>query len=199
MGEALRGRGGRTSEGSGSVTGAGVGGVGVLDALPEDELLALLLGCCAAPGWAAATAARRPFGDPEALLAAAAEELAATTEADVDLALAAHPRIGERSAHAASRREQAAALGADAGVLAALADGNAAYEERFGHVYLVRAAGRSGDELLALLRERLTHDPATERRVLREQLAEINALRLTRALEDLAPAGGAAGAPGGAR
>jgi len=59
-----------------------------------------------------------------------------------------------------------------------LAEGNRAYEERFGHVYLVRAAGRSGEELLALLRERLRNDPDTEAEIVRAQLAEITALRI---------------------
>jgi 2-oxo-4-hydroxy-4-carboxy-5-ureidoimidazoline decarboxylase len=68
--------------------------------------------------------------------------------------------------------------GLDEAGRAALAEGNRAYEERFGHVYLVRAAGRSGEELLALLQDRLRHDPATEADVVRAQLAEITALRI---------------------
>jgi 2-oxo-4-hydroxy-4-carboxy-5-ureidoimidazoline decarboxylase len=63
---------------------------------------------------------------------------------------------------------------------AELTAGNRAYEERFGHVYLVRAAGRSGEEMLALLRERLAHDDHAERDVVRRQLAEITSLRLRR-------------------
>ena len=56
--------------------------------------------------------------------------------------------------------------------------GNAAYEERFGRIYLVRAKGRSGEELLALLEQRLGNDPATELEVTRQQLGEIALLRL---------------------
>jgi 2-oxo-4-hydroxy-4-carboxy-5-ureidoimidazoline decarboxylase len=65
-----------------------------------------------------------------------------------------------------------------------IVDGNRAYEERFGHVYLVRATGRTAEELLALLRERLDNDPETERAVVRRELAEINALRLQRLVQD---------------
>ena len=68
--------------------------------------------------------------------------------------------------------------GADGDVRARLAAGNRAYEERFGHVYLVCATGRSADELLALLESRLRHDPGTERRVARAELAKINRIRL---------------------
>jgi 2-oxo-4-hydroxy-4-carboxy-5-ureidoimidazoline decarboxylase len=70
--------------------------------------------------------------------------------------------------------------GADPTVLAALADGNRAYEERFGHVYLVCATGRSAEELLDVLRTRLGNDPATERAVALGELAAINRLRIAR-------------------
>ena len=153
-----------------------------LDALDDERFERLLRSCCDAPAWAARLVARRPFGTGEALLAAAEQELAASSEDDVDAALAAHPRIGERSASADSRREQSAALAADPAVLEALAAGNREYEERFGHVYLVRAAGRSAGELLEVLRSRLGNDPATERAVLRRELAAITRLRLQHAL-----------------
>jgi 2-oxo-4-hydroxy-4-carboxy-5-ureidoimidazoline decarboxylase len=154
--------------------------VGELDALDASRCEELLRSCCDAPEWAARTTARRPFGTLEGLLTAAAEELAATAEADVDVALAAHPRIGEKSDSATSRREQAGALGDSADVLDRLAEGNRRYEEKFGHVYLVFASGRSGSELLEILLSRLDNDAATERAVLRAELAKITELRLTR-------------------
>ena len=67
---------------------------------------------------------------------------------------------------------------ADAEVRAALLDGNRAYEERFGHVFLIRAAGRSPDEMLAELRRRLGNDVVTERAEVTEQLAQITGLRV---------------------
>ena len=164
-------------------------GAAAFDALDAQEAAALLLTCCAAPGWARRVAARRPLRTAERVLAAAEEELRAADETDVAAALAGHPRIGERSASAASGREQAAVLTAGARVLAELADANRAYEERFGHVYLVCASGRGADELLAVLRRRLGNDPATERGVLRAELTAITALRLRRALAALAGEG----------
>jgi 2-oxo-4-hydroxy-4-carboxy-5-ureidoimidazoline decarboxylase len=113
-----------------------------------------------------------------AALQTAAE--AALTDADLDDAMAGHPRIGDRTAGGASRREQSGVAGADPGVLAALADGNRAYEERFGHVYLVCATGRSAEELLDVLRTRLGNDPATERAVALGELTAINRLRIAR-------------------
>ncbi|UYP20021.1 2-oxo-4-hydroxy-4-carboxy-5-ureidoimidazoline decarboxylase [Rhodococcus sp. Z13] len=150
------------------------------DALPEADAVALLLDCCASPTWARSVAAARPFGNREALLSAASAAAESLTGADLDDALAGHPRIGERSEHASSRREQAAVTTADAGTLERIAAGNGAYEEKFGHVYLVRAAGRSAGELLEILERRLANDPETERKEVRAALAEITRLRLER-------------------
>lgn len=151
-----------------------------LNALPAADAERALLACCRSPVWAAAVAAGRPYAGTEALFAAADAALAELDEDEVDAALAGHPRIGERTATASfSHGEQAGLDGTATGVREALAAGNRAYEERFGHVYLVCATGRSGDQLLATLLERLGNDPAQERQVLREELRKINRIRLS--------------------
>lgn len=154
------------------------------DVLPEAEAERLLLGCCASSRWACTVAAGRPYGSRDALLAAADRALADLDDADVDEALAGHPRIGERSGSAASTREQDGVLSSQDAVLAALAEGNRAYEERFGHVYLVCASGRSGAELLDILKERLANDPATERVRMRAELGKINRIRLGQLVDE---------------
>ncbi len=63
-------------------------------------------------------------------------------------------------------------------VTAAIAAGNRAYEERFGHVFLIRAAGRTAEEMLAELRRRLGNPEEQERAEVTEQLAQITALRV---------------------
>lgn len=150
--------------------------------MPRAEVVTALTACARIESWTTALADARPFPDRDAVLAAARELAAGWTIAEVDGALADHPRIGERhtgdaAAAALSSREQAG-VGDDADVAARLRAGNAAYEERFGRIYLVRAKGRSAEELLALLDQRLTHDPATEDAVVIGQLAEIALLRL---------------------
>jgi 2-oxo-4-hydroxy-4-carboxy-5-ureidoimidazoline decarboxylase len=139
--------------------------------LTEDTLLTV----CTAPGWAARVAARS-CSTLDDLLAAADAEL---TDADLDPAMAGHPRIGDRTAGGRSRHEQSAVAAASDDVLDALAAGNRAYEERFGHVYLVCATGRSAEDLLATLHTRLRNDAATERAVALVELAAINRIRLT--------------------
>jgi 2-oxo-4-hydroxy-4-carboxy-5-ureidoimidazoline decarboxylase len=159
---------------------SGVVGVGVaaFNALPAGEARAALLACCHAERWAAQVAQGRPYPSLGALQGRAAEVL---TDEDVTEALAGHPRIGQAPAagHSSwSRSEQSGLADADQAVRAELAAGNQAYEARFGHIYLVGAAGRSATELLAILQARLTNDPKTERQVMRGELIKINDLRL---------------------
>jgi 2-oxo-4-hydroxy-4-carboxy-5-ureidoimidazoline decarboxylase len=150
---------------------------------PSDRLVEALRACNAAPRFAHEVLAGRPYPDADDL-AARAEEVARSLSWDeVSVALAAHPRIGDRpegsSAEAeASRREQSSMTDADAATRAALVDGNRAYEDRFGHVFLIRAAGRSPEEMLAELRRRLANDAGAERAEATEQLAQITGLRV---------------------
>ncbi|MFD6102455.1 2-oxo-4-hydroxy-4-carboxy-5-ureidoimidazoline decarboxylase [Nocardia salmonicida] len=144
--------------------------------LPAATAEQALLACCSAPRWAQAVAAARPYATTESLTAAADAASASLDDADIDEALAGHPRIGDRPTSASSAREQSGVTGQD--VRSALAEGNRAYEAKFGHIYLVCAAGRSGEELLAVLRARLDNDPSTERQVMRTELSKINRLRL---------------------
>lgn len=146
-----------------------------LNALPTPACEDALRTVCTAPRWAAAVAAGRPFASVDALQDAAA---AALTDTDLEPAFAGHPRIGDRGASGSAGHEQAAVAGAGADVHAALAEGNAAYEARFGHVYLVCASGRSAEDLLATLHARLANDPATERKVALAELVAINRLRI---------------------
>ncbi|MEU7215484.1 2-oxo-4-hydroxy-4-carboxy-5-ureidoimidazoline decarboxylase [Nocardia iowensis] len=154
------------------------------NALPESAATEALLACCSSPAWARALVAGRPYATVDAVLDAADAVLAELPESEIDLALAGHPRIGERPDTAASAREQAGVADAQDAVRSALAAGNRAYEERFGHIYLVCASGRSGSELLAILEARLGNGGETERRVMRTELAKINRIRLRALLAD---------------
>ncbi len=165
--------------------------VEVVNSLPAERLAEDLRACCAAPAWGAAIVAQRPFGDRAAVLAAADAAARSLSWEDVLAGLSAHPRIGERAAGdskeaAWSRREQsAAAESVDDVTRAELIEANQAYEERFGHVFLIFASGRRPAEILAAARERLGHDEATERAVVAGELGRIAHLRLERVLDAL--------------
>jgi 2-oxo-4-hydroxy-4-carboxy-5-ureidoimidazoline decarboxylase len=146
--------------------------------------LARLLEVCSSPLWAQRVLAAGPFRDVEALLQHADRVLAGLPDTEIDAALEGHPRIGGRVDSPSSAREQASVTDADEHVLAELAAKNQQYENKFGYVYLVCASGRSAEELLAVLTDRLANDPETERRVMRTELMKINRLRLQRLLAE---------------
>lgn len=157
-----------------------------LNAAEAAEAERELLACCASRRWADELLALRPYHDLAGLRRVSNTVLAELSWADVEEALAAHPRIGERAAGegreaAWSRSEQAGAAESSADTVADLAGGNVAYEERFGHVFLICATGLSGEQMLHALRERLGNDPETERGVVRAELAKIVDLRLGKA------------------
>ncbi|WP_019819339.1 2-oxo-4-hydroxy-4-carboxy-5-ureidoimidazoline decarboxylase [Saccharomonospora saliphila] len=151
------------------------------NAAPAEEVTAALLACCDAPAWAATVRAGRPYSDVDALATAADTAARALSEAEIDRALAAHPRIGDRASgtdtgSAWSRQEQSG-VDRDAATRQALLEGNHAYEKRFGRVFLLCATGLSSEEVLASLRERLGHDPAHEAEVVADELRKIAVLR----------------------
>jgi len=121
-----------------------------------------------------------PYPDLDSLLGAAEQAWSELEPADWTEALAGHPRIGERggSSPAASEREQSGVRTAAAATLDQLAEENRRYEARFGHVFLVAAAGRSADEILAALRERMGNDPVTEAQVAAAEHRKIARRRL---------------------
>ena len=153
--------------------------------LPEDKAVAELLAVCHSRRWAEAVAAGRPYPDVATLQQAADEVWTGLSPEDWLEALEAHPRIGERGGASAgwSRQEQAGVGDAGQDVRERLARGNADYEARFGHVFLISAAGRSADEILAALTERLGNDPGTELRVAAGEHRRITRLRIERLLE----------------
>ena len=143
----------------------------------------LLLTCLDAPQWADRVLAGRPYdsvGEVEDAMVAASTTI---SDEELEQALARHPRIGERAdadrheaAHSA--REQSGVDRDDADLARRLEDGNRAYEDRFGRVFIVRAAGRSGTDILEHLRQRLDNSDELERAATIDQLTQIAVLRM---------------------
>jgi allantoicase len=161
-----------------------------LNAADVPELHAVLADFCAAPDWIARVAAARPFHSGDEVFAASDAGNAAVTQDGWREAFRHHPRIGERTAErqqsdaaqALSAREQSGVHGGNDTNTAALVEANRAYEQRFGHVFIICASGRSSAEMLASLRERMTNDPATEIKTAAEEQQKITRLRLERLL-----------------
>ena len=160
------------------------------NAMDTPELAAALADFCGAPAWTARMIAARPFATADSVFAAADAASAALGPEDWREAFRHHPRIGERTAERSqsdaardlSSREQSGVQGAAPADLQALAEGNRAYEERFGYVFIVCAAGRTTAEMLGALRDRLKNDPDRELDIAAGEQRRITRLRLERVL-----------------
>ncbi len=161
-----------------------------LNALPAESARKALLRCCGCARWAGAVLAARPFRDKAGLLAASDAAWAAMGEDEWLEAFAHHPRIGGKDALRAkysatrdlARVEQAGAAAASEAVLDALAAGNAAYETKFGHIFIVCATGKSAAEMLDLLKSRLPNDAGTEKRLAAGEQHKVTKIRLEKLL-----------------
>ena len=173
----------------GRVTDAGRARLGMqrLNWLTADEAAVALRACCGSTAWVQGMIARLPLPNLSALLQAAEEVWAGLVPKDYLEAFAAHPRIGENhpvgtpaSPRAArwSSDEQSGVHAANDEVQASLAQGNREYEQRFGHIYLVCATGKSAPELLTLLQSRLRNSAEVELRIAIEEQRKITRLRL---------------------
>jgi OHCU decarboxylase len=153
-----------------------------LNTLPREAALKQFLSICRSGKWAESMTDSRPYADTAQLQRTAESVWLGLGPDDWLEALEGHPRIGERggAAEEHSRQEQAGMDQASSSVRAAIADGNRRYEERFGHVFLIAAAGRGPEEILGELTRRLGNSPEEELRVAAEEHRRITRLRLER-------------------
>ena len=157
--------------------------LGSFNTAPVQDAERTVLSCCASRTFATAIAGGRPYPDGAALLAAVDAAFAALSWDDIVEAMSEHPRIGDRAVRTGmSAAEQSGAAAASDAVRQGLAAGNVAYEERFGHVFLICASGLSGQEMLTSLQARLGNDEEAERTVVRAELRKITRLRMTKML-----------------
>lgn len=154
--------------------------------LPREEAERAILPCCGSKTWAASMASKRPIEDETSLLASSDLIWQNLDESEWLEAFRSHPRIGEsRAEHnsapqswALAAQEQQKAATADDSVKMALKQGNLEYEQKFGHIFIVCATGKSASEILEILRRRLHNDDATELRQAAEEQRQIMYLRL---------------------
>jgi 2-oxo-4-hydroxy-4-carboxy-5-ureidoimidazoline decarboxylase len=151
------------------------------NAAPGEAATHDVLSCCESTVFAKLITDGRPYRDTDALDAAIGTAFEALTWDDIVEAMNAHPRIGARTG-GISAAEQAGAAAAGAAVRQALVTGNQAYEQRFGHVFLICATGLSGQEMLDALHRRLRNSAEAEQAEVRKELLKITRLRLRKLL-----------------
>ena len=157
-----------------------------LNTLSAEEAAKELLQCCGSRRWAQEMANRRPYQSLETLIKTANDVWWTLQPNDWLEAFRSHPKIGEKKAaesvSAQSRewsgQEQAGASNASQEIVDSLATLNRAYEQKFGFIFIICASGKTSDEMLSALRERLEHDPVTELRIAAGEQSKITELRL---------------------
>ena len=160
--------------------------------LGDAEACAILRNCCSAEAWVARMNRSRPYADHASLTARASEHWADLSEDDYLEAFAGHPKIGDvnslREKYASSKAmaggEQSGVNEASDAVLHRLADGNTAYEARFGFIFIVFATGKSAAEMLSLLEARLPNSRDEEMHNARVEQGKITALRLDKLIRE---------------
>ncbi|MEV7391192.1 2-oxo-4-hydroxy-4-carboxy-5-ureidoimidazoline decarboxylase [Streptomyces sp. NPDC091215] len=159
-------------------------GLARFNALEEHAAFAALHEACASTAWARRLLAARPYATPESLYSASDAAMADLTGADLEEAMAGHPPIGRpRPGDPTSAREQSGMAGAAEGLKAEMLELNLAYQEKFGHVFLICATGRTGEEMRDAVKERIGNAPGQEREIVRTELGKINRIRLARLVE----------------
>ncbi|WP_055525859.1 2-oxo-4-hydroxy-4-carboxy-5-ureidoimidazoline decarboxylase [Streptomyces graminilatus] len=157
----------------------GPGGLARFNALAEPAARAALHEVCASSAWGRHLLAKRPYATAEDLYTASDTATAALSADDLAEAMAGHPPIGRpKPGDPASAREQRGMAGASEELKAEMLELNLAYQERFGHVFLICATGRSGEQMRDAVRERIGNTPEREREIVRTELGKINRIRL---------------------
>ncbi|NNN35702.1 2-oxo-4-hydroxy-4-carboxy-5-ureidoimidazoline decarboxylase [Streptomyces sp. S3(2020)] len=153
--------------------------------LEEHAAFAALHEACASTAWAKRLLAARPYPAVDALYTASDAAMAELTTADLEEAMAGHPPIGRpKEGDPTSAREQRGMAGASDDLKAEMLELNLAYQDRFGHVFLICATGRTGEQMRDAVKERIGNAPEQEREIIRTELGKINRIRLARLVEE---------------
>lgn len=136
-------------------------------------------------GLGSALLARRPYATADDLFAASDAAMAELTTADLEEAMAGHPPIGRpKPGDPTSSREQRGMAGASEELKAQMLELNLAYQEKFGHVFLICATGRTGEQMRDAVKERIGNSPEQEREIVRSELGKINRIRLANLVQE---------------
>ncbi len=161
-----------------------------LNSLTAEEATKELRQCCGSTRWAEQMSNDRPYSTLDAVITHADRLWWSLTPDDWLEAFRSHPKIGEKKASDKgsaqssewSGQEQAGVSSASQDIVNSLASLNRVYEQKFGFIFIICATGKTSEEMLAALKERLQHDSDTELRLAAAEQAKITELRLKKLL-----------------
>ncbi|WP_405997797.1 2-oxo-4-hydroxy-4-carboxy-5-ureidoimidazoline decarboxylase [Streptomyces sp. NBC_00829] len=160
-------------------------GLARFNASQDSAARAALHEVCASSAWGSTLLAQRPYATVEALFDAGDAATAELTAEDLAEAMAGHPPIGRpKPGDPTSSREQSGMAGASEELKTEMLELNLSYQDRFGHVFLICATGRTGEQMRDAVRERIGNSPEQERDIVRAELGKINRIRLARLVEE---------------
>lgn len=150
----------------------------------EAASLAVLHEVCASTAWVHKLLAQRPYASAAALFTASDAAMAELRADDLAEAMSGHPPIGRpKPGDPTSTREQRGMDGASEELKAEMLELNLAYQDKFGHVFLICATGLGAEQVCEAVRARIDNTPERERENVRTELVKINRIRLARIAE----------------
>ena len=162
-----------------------------LNSLDEDQAKATFSQCCSATRWVGMMVRSLPYDNTDSVVEHARYYWRQMGREDYQEAFDGHPKIGDpaslkekyRNTHHLASSEQSSVEVASDRVLEELADLNNQYEKRFGFIFIVCASGKSAEEMLSLIRQRIQNEPDTEIRIPASEQDKITILRIRKLLE----------------
>lgn len=161
-----------------------------LNALNPEQAQDWFMQTCAAQSWCHAMTNARPFASTENIISVAETVWQSCSKPDFLQAFEAHPMIGDvnslrekfKNTQAMASHEQSGAQAASEDTLQQLHELNHSYLEKHGFIFIIFATGKSADEMLASLKERIVNDTDTEIQNAAAEQIKITQLRINKNL-----------------
>jgi 2-oxo-4-hydroxy-4-carboxy-5-ureidoimidazoline decarboxylase len=154
--------------------------------LNRSESETLISQCCSATQWIRRVADGRPYQSMAILIATADKIWVSMQEDELLEAFDGHPKIGDpdslkekyRSTLTVASHEQSGVKEANDQLLENLAQQNHNYFDKFGFIFIICASGKSANEMLASIDERLSHSRDRELVIAAREQWQITLIRL---------------------
>ena len=157
----------------------------------QEKIIVSLLKCCGSSKWAKNIILARPFSSIDNLINFSEKVWLELDKDDYLEAFAAHPKIGEKKPPEISintekwtRKEQSGMTTATYQIRQELEKNNLIYEKKFGYIFIICATGKSGKEMLELLKIRIGNNPMTEIMIAAQEQNKITKLRIRKLIDD---------------